>query len=1242
MCHFHNSHPQSLLLTAFCYCLLLYPACGEDWIKQEYTMEAGDLDTPTTKWGGEKYARGRLAVLIFQSEHIHEQDCRQPMELKRAFDFDVEYVYAPYGGDCVVDNDRARELLDARRWDVIVFWGTESWHNDYARCADDVKFRILSQTAAGTGLVFTNTAPPEVCRKDRQVPTPIAALYGGLGLTGRSARDDKYWDRWQGKWHPKTEEELRAKFFTTYQVGKGLIVCFPASPNPGIAVSQDGQWTWSEALPWQFDNRTDHEYMLAEIGRAILVASGKPPEVEFVAEPPALWKVPLGKTKGETAKWTLDVKGEKREIAVTWRLRNVLGAVLKQATTKFPDANGKVECQAALPWIGAGRYYLDLFADSPRGRETYGYSGIEVPASFNITIEREKNAVEAGQPVKGMLTVAPVQPPQPTITTTPEGDQIGAGPVQPSVLLKLIDNCDRVIDMKRLNAVPGEKTPFSFDTDPQAPMQLSVRAEIGSSDRVEASATVPVNILQRRHDRFNVVLWGNVNGPYAHAAQRKLWRTGVTSCMATGVEHANMNRTPFIVCWGGWKGEVNGKKFDGLSVEPKPDEAGTPVMNPCCWNDKENFEKMLDFQDKHWKAGLESAAYVYNMYDEGPHAGCCLHPACLTAYREWLKEEYGGKLDALNREWGSQYASWDDVNVLENNDNLETKAREKGNFARWSDRKHFSEVNFCRTILRGQMRRAKLIDPQARVGFEGSGEFGMDFDELLAPENTGFWCPYDGITTEMVRSLKQPGYIHSFWIGYQKDADPLIAGAWRMVMNGAPSIWWWMLKGRGTFHGWLASNNMPYPENQKLLDDCILPLRRGLGDLLMRLDMPHDGIALYYSTAAASAGEIGDSATFNSAVGAHENFVRLIEDTGFQWVYTTKKRVLAGDLEQRGIKLLILAFHQALGDDEVAALQKFVEAGGTILADLRPGVLSGHCRPVEHSSAEKLFGIERTGKGKAAKLDGELKATFKGQSIPLSIHNNRADGEIKAVGQAVSLPDSKVPVFITQPLGKGQTLLLNFHVTQYIGEREMKKGQAQRDFFRAFTSAIGLQPRLARTDGKGGELIRTETVTWQKGGVTLHALYRDGGDSSLAEIVFPQKRFVFDLRSGEKGETDRLRIDLLRPGYADFFAAYPYDPGQPTVQVDKPTVSGGQTATFNICMSGVPENETGTFSYETRLLNPKGEWIDCIPWSAQGAGGRVAIPVRFAYNDAAGKWTLSVREVTTGRKAEAIVEWVAK
>jgi len=72
-------------------------------------------------------------------------------------------------------------------------------------------------------------------------------------------------------------------------------------------------------------------------------------------------------------------------------------------------------------------------------------------------------------------------------------------------------------------------------------------------------------------------------------------------------------------------------------------------------------------------------------------------------------------------------------------------------------------------------------------------------------------------------------------------------------------------------------------------------------------------------------------------------------------------------------------------------------------------------------------------------------------------------------------------------------------------------------------------------------------------------------------------------------------------------------------------------------MTGVPDDETGPFSYETVLTDPQGRRVDIMPWSVQGTGGNAVTHCRFAHNDPTGRWTLTVKEVTTGRKASASV-----
>ncbi|MBS3763751.1 MAG: beta-galactosidase, partial [Planctomycetes bacterium] len=883
--------------------ILLAPGLlAQDWKAQEYTMEPGNLGTPTTRWLGQQYSGGKISVLILKGDQLgYRQNTRQPMELLRAFPFmDIEYSLYGYH---MSDNERTLKLLESRKWDVIVSW--DHWRAPWPKLSNEAKFRVLSTVADGTGILFVRRPPRNVLRKDRQIETPVNDIAGGLGLTGRAGRTEKYFNRL-----PREEGAFKKAFATAYKVGKGRALVFSR-----FKIEDN-----SGAKLFRWDHSIDHQYMMAEMGRAILWTAQKEPRVKFVSTPPALRKLAWGKTRGQTGKWILDAGKNPLDLTIKWRVRDLKGHVLARDERKFEGAKDKITCQFTLPDLDAGRYYTDLLIKSARGGENYGYAGLHVPAPCEVELNQKQKGVEPDGKLAGTA-----------LFTLQEEQEIP----KPALLLEVLDNHDRIVVRRRVDAEPGQKVPYAFSIDPHYPIQMRVRARVVAGKREAGSAWLTYHILRRRHDRFNMVLWGSWNGPYRHWGKLKLRETGVTSSLSGKSEVANINRTPtnFAYNW-----PVGEKKM--RSPRPKKDpELGVSVMQPACWNDEEAFQKMLSAKDGVFESGTRTPVFVYNMYDEGPHSGMCLHPECLKAYRSWLKEFYEDDLDALNREWESDYKSWDQVNVMKKGDNHEKAAREAGIYARWSDRKHFGEVNFCRRMIGGLTERARKYDPKALVGFEGSGGFGMDFDELIS--NSGFWCPYDGIRTEVVRSLKPEGFIHSFWIGYNKKGDRLIARAWRAVINDAPSIWWWMLAGRGRFHGWLAPNNEPYPENRRFLDEVIIPLRRGLGDLLMQLDQKHDGIALYYSVAASHAGELTEAAAFNSVKGAHGSILRLIEDCGYQWVYTTRKRTLKGDLKERGIKLLILPFIQALGQKEVDTLRKFVKNGGTVLADLRPGVYSG-------------------------------------------------------------------------------------------------------------------------------------------------------------------------------------------------------------------------------------------------------------------------------------------------------------
>ena len=80
-------------------------------------------------------------------------------------------------------------------------------------------------------------------------------------------------------------------------------------------------------------------------------------------------------------------------------------------------------------------------------------------------------------------------------------------------------------------------------------------------------------------------------------------------------------------------------------------------------------------------------------------------------FRRWLTEHYAD-LDALNRQWGTAFAKWEEVVPLTHE---EAKARGDDNYAAWADHREFMDDVFARAFCSARKRRARsrIIDSAA-------------------------------------------------------------------------------------------------------------------------------------------------------------------------------------------------------------------------------------------------------------------------------------------------------------------------------------------------------------------------------------------------------------------------------------------------------------------------------------------------------------------------------------------------
>ena len=331
-------------------------------------------------------------------------------------------------------------------------------------------------------------------------------------------------------------------------------------------------------------------------------------------------------------------------------------------------------------------------------------------------------------------------------------------------------------------------------------------------------------------------------------------------------------------------------------------------------------------------------------------------PESLAGFRIWLRTQYAS-LAALNAEWGTQYPRWDAVQP-----ELTRAAmrRTDGNFAAWSDFKAWMDVAFARALRVGTdaVHRA---DPQALSAIEGAqvpGWGGYDYTRLAhavdvmeiydTDENLALLRSFNPRVIPLVTSAgADPASLH--WI-------------WREWLRGARGLVLW-----DPDQAIVRPDGTPGP-NAAAYAPLFAALRGPLGSAVLAARPVTDPVAVLYSpvsfriswmleqqpkgdawiTRTAATEDTGTAERVALTADAH-----ALARIGLAPRYLGPDQLAAGGL--RGIRLLILPQAIALSAPDVAAIRRFVAAGGQVVADGMPGGFDGHGRRRMSSPLAALF-----------------------------------------------------------------------------------------------------------------------------------------------------------------------------------------------------------------------------------------------------------------------------------------------
>jgi hypothetical protein len=544
---------------------------------------------------------------------------------------------------------------------------------------------------------------------------------------------------------------------------------------------------------------------------------------------------------------------------------------------------------------------------------------------------------------------------------------------------------------------------------------------------------------------------------------------------------------------------------------------------------------------------------LYDLRDElsiGSYASpmdYCFGPHTLREFREWLRSSYGS-LEALNQEWETEFASWDDVvpmttYEIKDRERAELASGKPENYAPWADHRAFMDLTFGQSLdrFRGFIRELDGITP---VGIEGT-------------QMPSAWGGYDlwrmSQVVDWVEAYDIAGS-REIWRSFLPPTTPILSTVFGSDFpHIRQKLWWLLLHGDRGAIVWddeasrsiqKDAEGLPVTDRGWGLAQVFAEVKSAAPRLLglRRLD---DRIAIHYSQASIRAHWMFDSredkntwprrfssyeATHSRLARVRDSFMRLIEDLGLQYNFVSYQQIENDELLRAGYRVLLLPESVAMSEQESRRIEAFVRAGGTVIADNMTATMDEHCRRLPRGRLDELFGIQRKGLGWSATAPAE------GFEPDLEVVSGRAQRTA-----------SGVPVIIENQIGDGRAVYLNLGLHGY-GKYRLTppRGDALRDLFARLLKDSGIEAPVRVLDADDDSPVPCLEI-WRYAGEDGQyvALMRNPefDAASLKQVGYPdnaevEKRVrirvvldgevkVTDMRTGDAyGSATQIETDL--------------------------------------------------------------------------------------------------------------------
>jgi hypothetical protein len=1192
----------------------------EGYLDSGWWELSNEVVTPHTVWA-KPYVRGKTTVLFIlpfaDSRAVIEFEQRMELQADTFMTAKPEQIWV--ANDYWVQRPYLRKFKEAEAknlkisgYDVIVIGG-QHWKS----LPFDLQYNILRSVAfEGTGLVYINPwgGTPKGEDKDaillevfkNQEPDngyiTIGVPLDALPLFEKILKDDK--------------EKKIADIVQTFSLKKGRIAALYYKPD------------YRSCLAPARTEELYYDFYAALIGRAILWAAGKEPELMITKT--SLDNRSIIQDTQSPLRLDINNKGKPGSFIIKVRARvnnERFSDVLDETETKVEIPAGFSVIDINSPHFPAGQVFIDAFI-LKEGKVVDWCSRIVMVEHS----ERKIVSVEEPDEIHSPSSTVP-------LTLKMEGT-----PVQGLKLTcEMEDIYGRLLEYMETDILEQPSIEIKVPLKRVIGNQMWVTFLLKRAGKVEQVIYHRVYRADTRIPDFVLAGWMggfylNDNAVWTRGAYRQAGKAGVNVAGQPMPyrQHAPYSRQRGVM------GTDAGLKLNPfvtrITLSPFADRNPGATESPECFNNPDFLAKTAETFKKFVRDYAQFGSPVYNLGDENclgwsKENDLCRCRYCLEGFRNALKKEYPD-LFALNREWQTDFKNWEEVVPL-----TLSQAREKNNFASWADHRAYMETTFAEMhgfysdIIRD------IAGPNVLTLAEGLSDFrhcvGIDWIKLM--QKIDIALPYSknaslALSRDLGSRNNMTGNISGFYssrpgTGWQRyGAEP-----WHTLARGGRMILFW-----NVYTPMLDQTHAIMPDLRattqlKWIGESVREINAGPGRLLKDSNRIYDPVAILYSRMSIRAGEF--SGHFG---GVYKSMEILSTDTNLLLGLTPRfisGEQLLDEVFMKQFRILVLPYSQAISDSTAKAIEKFVVSGGTVIADVRPGVFTGHCASRASGILDNLFGVVQSKEafqvneklaadwiapdmGKEITMDELLlDAAITGSVVKTEqMVGIRSDGALKVTQGKASLylPHTNTPVLIENSYGKGRAILLN-----------MQNCAEILPLWRKLYARAGVESSVRAVSDKGNEIARFRRDRFSDGPAEYYMISE--GPDVEANILLPHKAHIYEIREGKYlGHTDKVRLNLQGPW---MLALLPAKTVQVVVSVPENVRAGNDlSGSFRLLFSEGPSfRRVGRVD----LYDPDGQWLEHYQALVETSDGRGEFSIPLALNERPGRYKLVVTDTAT-------------